>query len=94
MSYPKNQQRAIIATPATANAELHNSIVASMVTHFTPLLGVDLMVANRKGCYATVINSTINGISLENTLGTVKAKAATEEVLTAISANISTITIK
>ena len=41
-----------------------------------------------------VINSTINDMSLEKTVGTVNAKLLTENVLTAITAKYTTITVK
>lgn len=83
--------RATIPTPATATMELHNSIVSSFVSHFAGILTPALMIAHRKGCYATVINATYEGIPLEQTLGSDNAKIATEQVLNAIQARYSAV---
>ena len=83
--------RATIPTPTTATMELHNSIVSSFVSHFAEILTPALMIAHRKGCYATVINATYAGIPLEQTLGTDNAKLATEQVLNDIQARYSTV---
>jgi hypothetical protein len=83
--------RATIPTPNTATMELHNSIVSSFVSHFAEILTPALMIAHRKGCYATVINATYAGIPLEQTLGTDNAKLATEQVLNDIQARYSTV---
>ena len=83
--------RATIPTPTTATMELHNSIVSSFVSHFAGILTPELMIAHRKGCYATVINATYAGIPLEQTLGTDNAKLATEQVLNDIQARYSTV---
>jgi len=93
MSYSK-QTRPTIATPTTATEELHTNIVSKLTTHYAKHLKIDSLLSNRKGCYAMVINSTINGISLEATLGTVNAKVATEQILSAITSKYSAITIK
>lgn len=93
MSYSKPQST-VVATPATATEELHNTIVAELTTHYSQLLSVATLISHRKGCYATVINSRINGVSLENTLGTANAKVATEQVLNNISQGFSSISIK
>ena len=84
--------RTVIPTPATATMELHNDIVASFTAHFTGILTPELMIAHRKGCYATVINATTyDGKSLEQILGTDNAKIATEQVLNAIQARYSAV---
>jgi hypothetical protein len=83
--------RASIPTPTTATLELHNSIVASFTAHFAEILTPALMIAHRKGCYATVINATYGGIPLEQTLGSENAKTATEQVLNAIQARYSAV---
>jgi hypothetical protein len=83
-----------VATPATATEQLHNKVVAELTTHYSQLLAVSTMITHRKGCYATVINSRINGVSLEDTLGTNNAKVATEQVLNNISQGFSSISIK
>jgi hypothetical protein len=83
--------RATIPTPTTATMELHNSIVSSFVSHFAGILTPELMIAHRKGCYATVINATYAGIPLEQTLGTDNAKLATEQVLNDIQARYSAV---
>ena len=92
MSY--NTKPIVVATPATATEQLHNQIVVELTTHYSQLLTVSTMITHRKGCYATVINSRINGVSLENTLGTNNAKVATEQVLNNISQGFSSIEIK
>ena len=92
MSY--NTKSTKVATPATATEQLHNTVVAELTTHYSQLLSVSTMITHRKGCYATVINSRINGISLENTLGTDNAKIATEQILNNISQGFSSIEIK
>ena len=92
MSY--NTKPTVVATPATATEQLHNQIVVELTTHYSQLLTVSTMITHRKGCYATVINSRINGVSLENTLGTNNAKVATEQVLNNISQGFSSIEIK
>lgn len=91
--YTKNKP-ALVATPATATEELHTKVVAELTAHYSQLLKVSTMITHRKGCYATVINSRINGVSLEDTLGTNNAKVATEQVLNNISQGFSSIEIK
>ena len=83
--------RTVIPTPATATMELHNSIVSSFVPHSLEMLTLALMIAHREGCYATVINATYAGESLEQTLGSDNAKIATEQVLNAIQARYSAV---
>ena len=85
--------RTVIPTPATATMALHNDIVASFTAHFSGILTPALMIAHRKGCYATVINATYDGESLEQTLGSDNAKIATEQVLNAIQARYSAVPV-
>ena len=92
--YKNNQtksSRPIVAQPATATPEVCQALEAKLVAHYTPILTPALMIAHRNGCYATVINSTISGIDLTNTVGTAYAKEMTEAVLKAITANISAV---
>ncbi len=90
MSYTKSS-RQVIPTPTTATTELHTATVTRATTHFTKILTPELMIAHRKGAYALVINSTYDNIPLEQLLGTINAKIATEEVLNNISATISAV---
>ena len=90
MSYNK-PARATIPTPASATAELHTALVASYTNHFSTILTPELMIAHRKGCYATVINGTTNNLTLEQQLGTENAKIATEQILNGISARYSAV---
>ena len=92
MAYPKQKQ--IIPTPATATEELHNSLVASYTNHFSGILTPELMIAHRKGCYATVINATQGGLTLEAQLGTNNAKIATEQILNTIQACYSAVPLQ
>ena len=84
MSYTK-QTRTTIATPATASEELHTTLVQAYTAHFSKVLTPTLMISQRKGCYATVINATSNGVSLEANLGTINAKIATEQILAGVA---------
>ena len=86
--------RPTIQAPATATLEACTALEAKLTTHYAKHLKIDSLLANRKGCYAMVINSTINDTSLENTVGTANAKLLTENVLTAITAKYTSITIK
>ena len=86
--------RPVIPTPPTASEELHNEVVSKMTAHFSNVLTPTVMIANRKGAYATVINATYDNVPLEQLLGTVNAKVATEQVLTAISAGYSAVSSK
>ena len=83
-----------IPTPITATEQLHNEVVASLTAHYEKVLTPTLMIAHRKGAYATVINSTYDGVILEQVLGTSNAKIATEQILTAITAKYSAISSK
>ena len=94
MAQFKQPTKAIVPTPATLTEEIFNNTVALVQSHFEPIITPELMIAHRKGVYALVINSTVDGASLEATLGTANAKACTEMVLNALSAHISTITTK
>ena len=90
--YNNNQTkstRPIIATPANASEELHASLVSAYTRHFSAILTPQLMIAHRKGCYATVINGTHGGLTLEQGLGTANAKVATEQILNSITASFS-----
>lgn len=90
MSYQK-PQRQIIQAPSTATEEVCKALEAKLTTHYSKHLKIDALLANRKGCYAMVINSTINDTTLENTVGTANAKLMTENVLTAVTAKYTTI---
>ena len=92
MAYTK--QKPITPTPATATEELHNSLVASYTNHFSGILTPELMIAHRKGCYATVINATQADLTLEVQLGTNNAKIATEQILNAIQARYSAVPLQ
>ena len=95
MSYNKTKStRPVIPTPANASEELHHSLVGKMVSHYSEILTPTIMIANRKGAYATVINTTIDNTPLEQILGTTNAKVATEQVLQAVTAQYSAITTK
>ena len=93
MSYTKSPkaQRPIIQTPANATEALHASTVKAYTAHFAGILTPELMISQRKGCYATVINGTMNGQSLEAILGTENAKFATQQVLESITASIAVV---
>lgn len=90
MSY-NNTPKQVIPTPATATEELHNKLVIAMTLHYGQILTTELLIGNRKGCYAVIINSTYEGTLLEQLLGTGNAKLATEAVLHNLTADISTI---
>ena len=97
MSYTNNKtkstqySRPVVATPASASEALHQSLVVAYTAHFSGILSADLLISNRKACYATVINGTMDGKPLEQLLGTENAKVATEQILQGITANISTV---
>ena len=85
MSYPKNQQRATIAIPATATQELEDELVAKYTTYFTGVFTKELLVAFSTPCFSTVMNITNkDGKKLEHLLGSDNAKAATNLILTAL----------
>ena len=90
MSYTK-PSKPIIPTPANATAELHTKLVQAMSLHYMQVLTPELMIAHRKGCYATVINSTFDNTPIEQLIGTANAKVATEEVLNNISRSFSAV---
>lgn len=85
-------QRAVIATPPTATVEVCQATETTLVTHYTKLLTPELVIGSRKGTYALVINSSIDGMPLEQMVGTENAKFMTENVLSAVTSNLSTIT--
>jgi hypothetical protein len=85
------QTRPVVARPATATDQACIALEARLVAHYEPILNPQMLITARKGCYATVINSTISGMSLENTVGTAIAKEMTEAVLDKLTASISTI---
>ncbi len=62
-----------------------------MILHYGQILTTELLIGNRKGCYAVIINSTYEGALLEQLLGTGNAKLATESVLHNLTEDISTI---
>lgn len=90
MSY-KNNNQSKIARPASATNEFCQGLEAKLVAHYEKILTPALLIANRKGCYATVINSTISTIPLVDTVGSDICKVLTETVLNKITASISTI---
>ena len=90
MSYNPKQ----IPTPESATDELHNKLVQAITLHYIEILTPTLMITHRKGCYATVINSTYDNKPIEQLLGTNNAKILTEQVLNNISASFSTVPIK
>ena len=89
MAYNTQANRPVVPTPAGATDALHNSTVEAYSKHFTGILTPQLLIANRKNCYATVINGTTNGLPLEQILGTENAKVATEQILNNLTAEIS-----
>lgn len=89
--YPNPTARPEIATPADATEELHTAMVNAYTAHFSGILSADLMISQRKACYATVINGTMNGKPLEQILGTKNAKIATQDILDNITAGISAV---
>lgn len=80
-----------VATPATATQDFCKELETKIVDHYTPIFTPELLIGNRKACYGTVINSTIAGVSLINTVGTDYSKEMTEAVLNRLTATISTI---
>ena len=85
MSQYKQPQRVVIPTPATATKEVFESTTTLLTAHYQPLINLPVLLSNRKGLYGMVINSTINGVNLEDTLGSDNAKACTEMVLNSLS---------
>lgn len=80
-----------VATPATATPEFCQALEVKLINHYADKLTPELLIAHRKGCYATVINSRIAGVDLTNTIGTDYAKEMTEAVLNNLAERISTI---
>jgi len=77
-----------VATPATATSEFCLALEAKLVAHYEPILTPELLIAHRKACYGTVINSTIGDTSLVNTIGTDYSKEMTEVVLNRLISTI------
>ena len=94
MSNYKPATKTVTPTPATLTEEIFNNTVALVRSHYEPIITPELLITNRRGIYALIINSTVDGNSLETALGTANAKACTETVLNTLSARISTITTK
>jgi len=97
MSYKNNYKKPVkasIPTPASATQDTCEQTEEAILAHYREVLTLPLLVSNRKGCYATIINSTINGQPLEQVVGTDNAKFMTETVLNKISASFSAIEIK
>lgn len=96
-SNPKSFQapaRISVPTPQGASHELHQSLVESFTAHFAKVLTPELMIAHRKGAYATVINATTGGKTLEELLGTDNAKLAVEQILNDIQSAYSVVPIR
>lgn len=91
MSYQNKPVRKVIPTPASASEELHADLVKRYSAHFTKVLDVNTLISSRKGCYATIINATHNGLTLEEALGSVNAQVATSDILTTITAKLTVI---
>lgn len=88
MSYTKSTK---IPTPQHVTEEVFNDYVEGYTNHFAKILTPELMIAHRKGCYATVINGTFRGNTLEESLGTDNAKVATERILNTIASRYSAV---
>jgi hypothetical protein len=84
--------RAVIPTPNACTEEVFNKTVAILSSHYSTVLTPTTMITARKGCYATVINSTIDDVPLEQFMGSVNAQVATEIVLNAVKRSYSAIT--
>jgi len=93
MAYQNNKtQRAVISAPANSDAKHRDAVFASCYNHFSKVLTPELIIANRKACYATIINAKdTNGIKLEALVGSVHAKDITEAVIDSITTTMSTI---
>lgn len=83
-----------IPAPAEATLEYCQAIESAFTTHFEPILTAELLIAHRKGCYATVINSMYDNKPLEQLVGTANAKLLTERVLNNITTTIATVPIR
>ena len=72
--------------------EIGDAIVANLVAHYEPMLSIELLIENRKGIYALVINSKdTNGSTIESLYGTQVAKDIVAVVLDQLSAPYATI---
>jgi len=96
MSNYKQQpsKNTIIPAPVTATKEFCQATEKAFIEHFATVLTPSIMIAHRKGAYATVINATVNGIQLDQAIGTVYAKELTEAVLNGISQRFSAVEVK
>jgi len=94
MSNFNKATKAVIPTPATLTEESFNNIVASATTHYAELLTPELLISNRRGCYATVINSTYDNKPLEQVVGSANAKVATEMILSGVTSSFSAIPVR
>ena len=91
MSKFNNAPKAIIPTPVSLTEAQFNTTISIMVAHYSTILTTELLIAHRKGCYASIINTTINGVALDVVLGSTNAKVATEMALSELTTAISNI---
>lgn len=85
------QARPVVNTPADFTEANYNKLVEDFSAHFTTAIPPTIMIGNRKGAYACIINGTYQGIALEAIAGTVNAKAITNAVMHNIMVSIATV---
>ena len=93
MPYKTNTPaRPIVPTPVTATVEVIQATEARVQAHFAKVFTPELLIAQRKATYATVINSTNSeGLTLEQQVGSENAKILTTNVLNSLLRDISTV---
>jgi len=84
MSYPTQTKRAVVPCPTGMNQEQANTIRDAKVAFFKThkVFTKAQLISDSKSCYRIVINSSDeSGAILETLVGSVNAKALTEEIL-------------
>jgi len=84
MSYTNNNKRAVVPCPANMSQPEANALRDIKIQFFksNKVFTKPQLITDSKSCYRVVINSRDDvGATLETLVGTVNAKALTEEIL-------------
>jgi len=87
--------------PSTWTQQHSNEMVEDYSAHFTNVLSLNTILANRSGCYATIINAqqvvdekgTLS-LPMDQEVGTANAKSMTETILYNIVSTHATVPMR
>jgi hypothetical protein len=86
-------KRTNIPTPSTCTEEVFNKLATALVAHYEPLISTNLLITNRRDVYGLIINTVVDGTTLENVVGSINAKVLTERTLDTLLQPINNISI-